>query len=211
MKVMKKIEAVISSEAADGVIELLDRRDISNLSLFSIMAKDSRGAHLQTYRGHAYAVALSPEVKIEAVVPDSQATATAYAILDSAREAGGSFTPRVIITPVTEVILEPGGVTPKSCGESESRRDRIDEQLCADASAAGAVPAANAPAPPWVAPLHLVHRITIVVISHLRRLRASPGKTRTSIPFSESTRRLYPSYSVTKFSQSATTPPPARG
>ncbi|MGO9060288.1 MAG: P-II family nitrogen regulator [Candidatus Binataceae bacterium] len=208
---MKKIEVVISSEAADAVIELLDRRDISNFSLFSIMAKDSRGAHIQTYRGHAYAVALSPEVKVEAVVPDSQATATAYAILDSAREAGGSFTPRVIITPVTEVILELGGVTPKSCGESGPRRDRIEEQLRPDASAAGTVSAANTPAPPWAAPLHLVHRITIVVISHLRRLRTSAGTTRTSTPFSESTRRLYPSYSATKFSQSATTPPLTRG
>jgi nitrogen regulatory protein PII len=101
---MKKIEAVISSDAAEDVLELLDRQGISNFSLSNIMAKDSLGAHIQTYRGHAYAVDLSPEVKVEAVVPDNQVTATAYAILNAARGPGHSFKPRIIITQVTKLF-----------------------------------------------------------------------------------------------------------
>ena len=117
--VMKKIEAVISPDAAEDVLELLDRRAISNFNLYSIMAKDSLGAHIQTYRGHAYAVDLSPELKLEAVVPDDQVTATAYAILDAARGPGRSFKPRVIITPVTEVILELRDPSSNGAGDPE--------------------------------------------------------------------------------------------
>ena len=127
---MKRIEAVISPDAASAVMEMLSRRAISNFTLYNIMAKDSFNSHIQTYRGVAYAVDLSPEVKVEAVVPDNQATATAHAILDAARGPGRSFKPRVIIAPVTEVILDLHDSV-KSGGQG-SRRDR-PELRCEDA------------------------------------------------------------------------------
>src|SRR5271156_2359872 len=125
---MKKIEAVISPDAGEEILELFDRRAISNFSLYNIMAKDSLGAHIQTYRGHAYAVDLSPEVKVEAVVPDNQVTATAYAILDAARGPGRSFKPRVTITPVTEVILELRDPSSNGSDDPEPSRDPAKEK-----------------------------------------------------------------------------------
>jgi hypothetical protein len=45
--IMKKIEAVISSDAAEDVLELLARRAISNFSLYNIMhgRREPRGGH----------------------------------------------------------------------------------------------------------------------------------------------------------------------
>lgn len=171
MKVMKKIEVIISPEAADAVTELLNRRHISNFSLSSVMAKDSRGAHIQTYRGHAYAVAMSPEVKVEAVLEDAQATATAHAILDAARESEGSLNPRVIITPVTEVILEIGRANSKPSADSHVRPDGVAEPTRPDATPADV--AANALAPALPGPPRPVHRITTVLLTHFKRLTTS--------------------------------------
>ena len=168
VKVMKKIEVIISPEAADAVTELLNRRHISNFSLSSVMAKDSRGAHIQTYRGHAYAVAMSPEVKVEAVLEDAQATATAHAILDAARESEGSLNSRVIITPVTEVILEIGRANSKSSSDSQVRPDGVAEPTRPDTTPAD-VPG-NAQAPALPRPPRLVHRITTVLLAHFKRL-----------------------------------------
>jgi nitrogen regulatory protein PII len=104
--VMKKLEALIGPDALDRVVEMLEQRNISNLIISDVAAKDLRGAHIQTYRGHAYAVDTNPEVKVEAVVPDNLASATAYAILNSARGPGRSCRARVLVAPVNEVIFE---------------------------------------------------------------------------------------------------------
>jgi nitrogen regulatory protein P-II 1 len=166
---MKKIEAVVSSNAVDSVVELLDRRAISNFSLQNIMAKDTVGAHTQMYRGLAYAVDLSPEIKVEAVVPDDQVSATAYAILEAARGPGHAFNPRVIITPVAEVILELHDLSPNGSGDPEPRRHRVKEEVRQDAPAALALTAVTAQASLWTAPLHLAKRITTILVSYLRR------------------------------------------
>jgi nitrogen regulatory protein PII len=184
--IMKKIEAVISSDAAEDVLELLDRRAISNFSLSNIMAKDSLGPHIQTYRGHAYAVDLSPEVKFEAVVPDNQVMATAYAILDAARGPGRSFKPRVIITPVAEVIMEIRDLTSSDAGDPESSHDREKKEVHHDTRAGLALtdmaPQTSAGTPP----VHLAKRITVILANYLRGARANVAATwaRTSFPTS---------------------------
>ncbi len=173
--IMKKIEAVISSDAAEDVLELLDRRAISNFSLCNIMAKDSLGAHIQTYRGHAYAVDLSPEVKVEAVVPDNQVTATAYAILDAARGPGRSFKPRVIITPVAEVIMEIREPTSSDAGDPESSHDQAKTEAHRDATAGLVdVPLQRSAGTP---PVHLAKRITVILANYLRGARANVAAT----------------------------------
>jgi len=103
---MKKLEALIGPDAIDRVVEMLEQQNISNLVITDVAAKDLRGAHIQTYRGHAYAVDTNPEVKVEAVVPDNLASATAYAILNAARGPGRSCPARVLVAPVSEVIYD---------------------------------------------------------------------------------------------------------
>jgi nitrogen regulatory protein P-II 1 len=103
---MKKLEAVIGPDAIDRVVEMLEQRNISNLIITHVTAKALRGAHIQTYRGHAYAVDLNPEVKVEAVVPDNLASETAYAILNTARGPGHSCQASVLVAPVSEVIFD---------------------------------------------------------------------------------------------------------
>jgi nitrogen regulatory protein P-II 1 len=185
--VMKKIEAVVSSSAVDSVVELLDRRAISNFSLYNITAKDAVGAHTQMYRGLAYAVDLSPEIKVEAVVPDDQVSATAYAILDAARGPGHAFNPRVIITPVAEVILELHDLSPNGSGDPEPRRHRVEEEVRQGAPPALALTAVTAQASLWTAPLHLARRITTILESYLRRGGASASAPRAGTSSSKST------------------------
>jgi nitrogen regulatory protein PII len=163
---MKKIEAVISTDATEAVLQLLDTRSISNFSLYNIMAKDSFGAHIQTYRGHAYAVDLSPEVKIEAVVEDNQATATAYAILDVARGPGRTFKPRVIITPVTEVIIE---LRDRSLDHRRPGHDKAIEELRRDVISPPLQNTPTAQSSAWTPPSNL-ERIAATLGSYVRRV-----------------------------------------
>ncbi len=116
---MKKLEALIGPDAINRVIEMLEQQNISNLIITDVAAKDLRGAHIQTYRGHAYAVDTNPEVKVEAVVPDNLASATAYAILNAARGPGGFCPARVLVAPVTEVIygLVDDGASALNCSD----------------------------------------------------------------------------------------------
>jgi len=174
---MKKVEAVINPDAADDVIELLERQKISNFSLCSIMARDFRGSHIQTYRGHAYAVDLSPELKVEAVVEDNQATATAYAILDAARGPACNFKPRVIITPVTEVILE---LRERSVNHPKSGLQRARQEARHDTPASAAVTAVAAEASAWTALSHFAERIAAFLASRVRGIRANASPLRTS-------------------------------
>jgi nitrogen regulatory protein PII len=125
--VMKKLEALIGPDALDRVVEMLEQRNISNLMISDVAAKDLRGAHIQTYRGHAYAVDTNPEVKVEAVVPDNLASATAYAILNSARGPGRSCRARVLVAPVNEVIFE-------LADDSAQARHDSDASLCENAA-----------------------------------------------------------------------------
>jgi nitrogen regulatory protein P-II 1 len=184
---MKKIEAVVSSNAVDSVVELLDRRAISNYSLFNITAKDAVGAHTQMYRGLAYAVDLSPEIKVEAVVPDDQVSATAYAILDAARGPGHAFNPLVIITPVAEVILQLHDLSPNGACDPESQRHRVEEEVHHDARPALALTAVTAQASLWTAPLHLAKRITTILVRYLRRGSASASAPPAGTSSSKST------------------------
>jgi nitrogen regulatory protein PII len=175
---MKKIEAVISPDAAEDILELFDQRAISNFSVYNIMAKDSLGAHLQTYRGHAYAVDLSPEVKVEAVVPDNQVTATAYAILDAARGPGRSFKPRVIITPVTEVILELRAPSSNGADDPQPLRGPAKEEAPHDAATGLAHADPTGQTSAWISPVHLAKRITAILASYLRPATATVDASR---------------------------------
>ena len=171
--VMKKIEAIISPNALDHVVELLHQQDISNFIISDITARDALCPRTQTYRGLAYAVDLSPEIKVEAVVLDDQATATAYAILAAAREPDRSFNPRVIITPVAEVIVELCDPSWKGSGDPKPNLPRVREEVRHDAAAALAPAAGTVQASAWSTPLHLAKRIATILAGNFRRGRAS--------------------------------------
>jgi nitrogen regulatory protein PII len=103
---MKKLEAVIAGDAVSRVTEVLESRGVSHFMFNNVMARDISGGHFGMYRGHAYELELSEEVKLEAVAPDEQASEIAYAVLDAARGPGRSYRPRVTLAPINEVIIE---------------------------------------------------------------------------------------------------------
>jgi nitrogen regulatory protein PII len=103
---MEKLEALIAPDAIDRVVEMLEQQNVSDLVITDVAARDLRGAHIQTYRGHSYTIDSNPEVKIEAVVPDNLASETAYAILNAARGPRRSGPARVLVAAVSEVIFD---------------------------------------------------------------------------------------------------------
>ena len=86
--------------------ELLENQHISNFLFTSVVAKTGHCGRQHVYRGHAYSVDFDSEVKVEAVVQDDEALATAYALLKAAGGPAASCKPRVVLTPVNQVILE---------------------------------------------------------------------------------------------------------
>ncbi len=103
---MKRIEGLISQESIGQVRDLLESQHISNSLFTSVMAKTGHCGHHHVYRGNAYSVDFDSEVKVEAVVQDDEAMATAYALLKAAGGPGASCKPRVVLTPVNQVFLE---------------------------------------------------------------------------------------------------------
>src|ERR1700686_125053 len=141
---MKKIEVIISPDAADRVIELLEEQSVSGFTLSSILARDSSGTRPRMYRGHSYTAALVSKLKVEAVVPDNRASAIASAIMDAAQGPGCSPDPRAVIIAVTEVLAESTESSPKTPRALKHRRPHPGAQTPgapADAAPAGPIPA----------------------------------------------------------------------
>lgn len=178
---MKKIEAIVSPNAVASVVDLLNQQSISNFIITDIMARDSVGARTQMYRGFAYAVDLSPEIKVEAVVMDNQASATAYAILSAARGPDHSFKPRITITPVTEVIVELSNPSSRDFGEQRPRLNSGGEEVRYAAAPFAAI-ADRAMPSAWTSPLHFAKRITTILAGYLRGGRPRAGAPRTGAP-----------------------------
>jgi nitrogen regulatory protein P-II 1 len=100
---MKKVEATIAPYTLDTVRESLVARGVDGLSVCEVREGGYEAVRVDYYRGTAYEVDLHPKIKLEIVVCDEDAAATAYAIIDAARtgRAGGGY---VTISPVEDAV-----------------------------------------------------------------------------------------------------------
>jgi len=100
---MKKVEATIAPYALDTVRESLVACGVEGLSVCEVRERSHEAVRRDYYRGTAYEVDLHPKIKLEIVVCDEDAEATAHAIVDAARtgRAGGGY---VTISPVEDAI-----------------------------------------------------------------------------------------------------------
>jgi nitrogen regulatory protein P-II 1 len=144
---MKKIEALISPESIARVQELMEERHISNFMFSNVIAKPTHCARQQLYRGHAYAVEFDAEVKLEAVVQDDQATDTARAILKAAAGPQPSCKPRVLLTPVSQVMFPLDEISPDHEPPTRGARQPVHSPVRAGARTASAVERPHALAP----------------------------------------------------------------
>jgi nitrogen regulatory protein PII len=178
---MKKIEVVISPNAADHVIELLEEHSVSTFTVGSILDRDSSGNRPRMYRGRSYTAAMVSKIKVEAVVADNQASEIAHAIMEAARGPGCPYEPRAIIVPVGEVITES---SPKAPRPSIHRRSHPGPAMQRAVVAADA-PLTGPPSPS--VPLHLAQRMTSLLRALLgtsatdSNPQATPKRPRRSV------------------------------
>jgi len=99
---MKKIEAVVKPVKFDAIIEALKNENIQRITVFEVKGAGSRQGRVKHYRGAQY-VEDSPEIKIEIIVDDDEATRLAGMIVDILR-SGDLCDGEVIILPIEELL-----------------------------------------------------------------------------------------------------------
>ncbi len=100
---MKKIEAVIKPFKLNDVKEALHEIGLTGMTVAEVKGFGRQKGHTEIYRGSEYTVDFLPKVKIEMVIPDSQAQAAVDAIIKSAR-TGKIGDGKVFISTVEEAI-----------------------------------------------------------------------------------------------------------
>jgi len=99
---MKKIEAVVKPFKFDEIIEAVKKENIQRITVFEVKGAGSQQGQIKQYRGAQY-VEDSPEIKIEIIVDDDEATQLAGMIVDILRN-GDLCDGEVIILPIEELL-----------------------------------------------------------------------------------------------------------
>jgi nitrogen regulatory protein P-II 1 len=100
---MKKIEAIIQPHKLDEVREALKEIGIQGMTVLEVRGHGRQKGHKEVYRGQEYQVDLLPKIKLELVVPSSQADEVATKLAAAAR-SGAIGDGKIFITEITEAI-----------------------------------------------------------------------------------------------------------
>src|SRR5471030_3150289 len=100
---LTKIQAIIRPQRLDEVKAALDDLGVSGLTVTEVRGSGKQKGFTQHYRGAEYTVNLLQKVKIEIVVPDSEAHTVANTIVEAAR-TGEIGDGKIFLIPVSEVI-----------------------------------------------------------------------------------------------------------
>ena len=84
-KMMKKIEAIIKPFKLEDVKEALASIGVEGMTVSEVKGFGRQKGHTEIYRGSEYTVDFLPKVKIEVVVPESQASSAVNAIIKAAK------------------------------------------------------------------------------------------------------------------------------
>src|SRR5512133_3175975 len=100
---MKKIEAIIKPFKLEEVKDALSDVGLVGMTVTEVKGFGRQKGHTEIYRGSEYTVDFLPKIKIELVVPDSQAQAAVDSIIKSAR-TGKIGDGKVFVSDVEEAI-----------------------------------------------------------------------------------------------------------
>lgn len=70
---MKKLEIIIRPEKLEDLRAVLDESEVNGLNIVNIMGYGNQKGVVKKYRGAEYAVTLLPKIKVETVVPETDA------------------------------------------------------------------------------------------------------------------------------------------
>jgi nitrogen regulatory protein P-II 1 len=100
---MKKIEAIVKPFKLEEVKDALGEIGITGMTVSEVKGFGRQKGHTEIYRGSEYTVDFLPKVKIELVLPDSQADSAVAVIVKSAR-TGKIGDGKVFISDIEEAI-----------------------------------------------------------------------------------------------------------
>src|SRR5437588_213685 len=100
---MKKLEAIIKPFKLEEVKEALSELGVEGMTVTEVKGFGRQKGHTEIYRGSEYTVDFLPKVKIELVIPDTQAEQAVAAIVKSAR-TGKIGDGKVFVYDVAEAI-----------------------------------------------------------------------------------------------------------
>ncbi len=100
---MKKIEAIIKPFKLNEVKDALHEIGLMGMTVSEVKGFGRQKGHTEIYRGSEYTVDFLPKVKLELVVPETQAQAAIDAIIKSAR-TGKIGDGKVFVSEVEEAI-----------------------------------------------------------------------------------------------------------
>jgi len=100
---MKKIEAIVKPFKLEEVKDALGEVGITGMTVSEVKGFGRQKGHTEIYRGSEYTVDFLPKVKIELVLPDSQADSAVAVIVKSAR-TGKIGDGKVFVSDVEEAI-----------------------------------------------------------------------------------------------------------
>jgi nitrogen regulatory protein P-II 1 len=82
---VKRIEAVIKPFKLEDVRQALTSAGVTGMTVSEVLGGGRDDRRTETYRGLAYAVDLTPRMKLEVVVPDCRADQVVHLISEAAR------------------------------------------------------------------------------------------------------------------------------
>jgi nitrogen regulatory protein P-II 1 len=100
---MKKIEAIVKPFKLEEIKDALAEVGVEGMTVTEVKGFGRQKGHTEIYRGSEYTVDFLPKVKIELVIPDSQADQAVSAIVKSAR-TGKIGDGKVFVSDVAEAI-----------------------------------------------------------------------------------------------------------
>src|SRR3989449_6800985 len=100
---MKKIEAIVKPFKLEEVKDALAEVGITGMTVSEVKGFGRQKGHTEIYRGSEYTVDFLPKIKIELVLPDSQADSAVASIVKSAR-TGKIGDGKVFISDIEEAI-----------------------------------------------------------------------------------------------------------
>ncbi len=100
---MKKIEAIIKPFKLSEVKDALHEVGVAGMTVSEVKGFGRQKGHTEIYRGSEYTVDFLPKVKVEVVLPDSQAQAAVDAIIKAAK-TGKIGDGKVFVSSVEEVV-----------------------------------------------------------------------------------------------------------
>ena len=100
---MKKIEAIVKPFKLEEVKDALAEVGITGITVSEVKGFGRQKGHTEIYRGSEYTVDFLPKIKIELVLPDSQADSAVASIVKSAR-TGKIGDGKVFVSDIQEAV-----------------------------------------------------------------------------------------------------------